>query len=137
MIKKTSNNIFCTLMMLFMSVSLHVYAKDDVKKQEALSEDAIENQYESRKKVCEQKSENIQDICLVEAEGKRDVALAKLKADLEPTLENEVDYRVALAETKYTLSVKKCQTSKARSDCMNKAQILRDKETEDARAFRR
>lgn len=135
MINKCSN-LLPILLTLCLSTSINVHANEATKKQEALSEDAIDAQFENSKKTCEQKKEALQEICIVEAEGNREVAKAKLKAKLESTLENRVDYRVALAEAKYTLSVKKCQQSKNKESCTHKAQVLRDKETEDARAVR-
>ena len=133
MFKKTSH-FFPIVLMFF--VTANADAKEGAKKQDNLSKEAIESQFESSKKVCEQKKEQLKEVCLVEAEGNRDVANAKLKAEADPTLENRVDYRVAVAEAKYSLSIKKCQTSKTRPECMHKAQVLRDKETEDARAVR-
>ena len=130
MIKKNSIK-FPVIAMLFMSVSVSAYAKD-----KQSSEEAIESQFENSKKVCKQKKEDVRDICLVEAEGKRDVALAKLAENLEPTLEHRVDYRVALAEAKYKLSIKKCEKTNTEKTCTHRAQVLRDKETEDARAVR-
>ena len=133
MIKQTSS-LLPIILMAF--ISTNAYAKEDAQNK-AMSEDAVDSQFDNNKKICEQKKDFEQEVCITQAEGDRDVAKAKLKATVEPTLENEVDYRVAIAEAKYTLSIKKCQTSNTRPSCMHKAQVLRDKETEDAREVRK
>lgn len=135
MINKIANYSIYIMLIIGVIVSTKTLA-DGNAKEDLTSESTINSQFESRQDVCEKKRGEIREICIVEAEGARNVAKAKLKAKMDPTLEHEVDYRIAIAEAKYSLSVKKCETSKTESSCTNKAQALRDLEIENARAVR-
>jgi hypothetical protein len=137
MISKITNYtvpIMLTICVIF-STSTKAFVGADTK-ENLISENTIDSQFENRKHICEKKNGDIRGICITEAEGNRDIAKAKLKAKIEPTLENEVDYRIAIAEAKYALSVKKCQKSDVKSSCIDKAKALKGTEIEDARAVR-
>lgn len=132
---KTANYSVHIILIINIIFSTNTFA-ESAAKEDLMSENTINSQFKSRQDICENKKGHVREVCIVEAKGDRDIATAKLKAKMEPTLEHEVDYRIAIAEAKYSLSVKKCQTSKFESTCTDKAQALKDAELEDARAVR-
>ncbi|MES2546269.1 MAG: hypothetical protein V4575_01100 [Pseudomonadota bacterium] len=97
----------------------------------------IESEYESAKKRCEKLQANAGDICLAELKGQKSVSKAELKLKYEPTLENEVDARIAKAEAEYSVAKEKCDDVKEKSSCNELAVSAKDKAIADARAMKK
>ena len=85
-------------------------------------------------KTCNQ-SKAPTKICLLKAQTKKTVAEANLKAKLNPTLENQVDARIAAAEAAYQVNVELCAEKSAKQECVNTANLAKDEAIAKARAF--
>lgn len=109
-------------------------AESMTKNQYELQDKKLETEYESAKNRCDTLKDNANDICTVKAKGKRSVAKAELKAKFDPTLENQVDMRVARAEADYVVAVEMCDDIKDNALCISQAINTKDKAIADARA---
>ena len=67
--------------------------------------------------------------------GQRKVTEAYLNARLNPTLENNVNARIVLANTTYEVAVEMCDSKSEKQACINAANLIKDKSIANARAF--
>lgn len=109
-------------------------AKTMTKDQYQFLEKNLEFEYTSAKDKCDVLKDNANDICSVQANTKRSVSKAILKASFEPTLENQVNARIAIAEADYAVAVEICDEAKDKSVCINQANVIKDQAIADARA---
>ncbi|MES2500219.1 MAG: hypothetical protein V4605_07135 [Pseudomonadota bacterium] len=137
--KSNSINSVSRLILLtgFVAFNSAAMAENMSKSQYQRLENNLETRYESAQERCDALKNNAKDICMIEAKGRRDVSKAALKASFEPTLQNEVDVRIAVAEADYAVAVEVCDDSKDKSLCKQQALEIKDKAIANARAVRK
>lgn len=85
--------------------------------------------------ACNQTSSSTNKICNIKADGQRKVTEAYLNARLNPTLENNVNARIVLANTTYQAEVEMCNSKPEKQVCINAANLIKDQAIANARAF--
>lgn len=85
--------------------------------------------------ACNQVISSTNKICNIKADGQRKVTEAYLNARLNPTLENNVNARIVLANTTYEVAVEMCDSKSEKQACINAANLIKDKSIANARAF--
>ena len=85
--------------------------------------------------ACNQVISSTNKICNIKADGQRKVTEAYLNARLNPTLENNVNARIVLANTTYEAAVEMCEGKAEKQVCINSANLIKDEAIANARAF--
>lgn len=108
-------------------ISIDQYKKLDLK---SLQE------YEVEKAQCKVLKDASFKMCHLKADGNRKVSVAWLRASLNPTLENNVDAKIVQAKVDYTVAVALCHDQPNKTNCINHANLMKDKTVAQARAFK-
>ncbi len=130
-VKFTAQLILLTSCLVF---NVSAIAESMSKNQYELQDKKLEAEYESAKNRCDTLKGNVNDICIAKAKGRRSVAKAELKARFNPTLENRVDMRIAMAEADYVVAVEECDNIEDNALCISRAIATKDRAIADARA---
>ena len=85
--------------------------------------------------ACNKITSSTNKICNIKADGQRKVTEAYLNARLNPTLENNVNARIVLANTTYEAAVEMCDSKSEKQVCINAANLIKDEAIANARAF--
>ena len=100
-----------------------------------LSMEKAAQQHKFDAAACNQISSSTNKICNIKADGQRKVTEAYLNARLNPTLENNVNARIVLANTTYEAAVEMCEGKAEKQVCINSANLIKDEAIANARAF--
>ena len=92
-------------------------------------------QYRFDSAACNKITSSTNKICNIKADGQRKVTEAYLNARLNPTLENNVNARIVLANTTYETEVEMCDSKSEKQVCINAANLIKDQAIANARAF--
>ena len=128
-----------SLILLIFTFSSIVYAdeleKTITKNEYKISMEKAERQHEFDIAACDRITSSTNKICNIKADGQRKVTEAYLNARLNPTLENNVNARIVLANTTYEVAVEMCDSKSEKQACINAANLIKDKSIANARAF--
>ncbi len=109
--------------------------KKITKNEYKLSMEKAAQQHKFDAAACNQISSSTNKICNIKADGQRKVTEAYLNARLNPTLENNVNARIVLANTTYEAAVEMCDSKAEKQICINSANLIKDEAIANARAF--
>ena len=130
------NFILILLTLTFASfVSADELERKITKNDYKLSMEKAAQQHKFDAAACNQISSSTNKICNIKADGQRKVTEAYLNARLNPTLENNVNARIVLANTTYEAAVEMCEGKAEKQVCINSANLIKDEAIANARAF--